>query len=258
MTESYPTNFHNFFKRKMLTATETIEGLKEVTAAQKTAIEASDAAWVRPPQMFIDQWNEAAGTYGTFNEGSGFFELNGLTDITYEEALLIYRISAPMSKRFTPSLMGRFIHGSGYRTIFPIIYGHTLSMEVKRMFEGNKDIEVVRFLDVRTTNCQWMFWGCTSLRRVESFSFEDNESFIGCINLEYVGIYYLSKNLNLKDSPKLTTDCFNYIIRYKNNTTEITITVHPDVFAKLTDESNEEWHAILLAAAEKQINFATV
>ena len=36
-----------------------------------------------------------------------------------------------------------------------------------------------------------------------------------------------------------------------------TITVHPDVYAKLTDETNTEWHALLALAAEKNITFAT-
>lgn len=37
----------------------------------------------------------------------------------------------------------------------------------------------------------------------------------------------------------------------------ITITVHPSVYSKLTDESNTEWHKVLLDAAEKNITFAT-
>lgn len=42
------------------------------------------------------------------------------------------------------------------------------------------------------------------------------------------------------------------------NTSAITITVHPDVYAKLTDESNAEWYAVLTAAAAKNITFATI
>ena len=41
-------------------------------------------------RLFIDQWNTACGKWGTYNEDTGYFELNGLTDITYEEALKIW------------------------------------------------------------------------------------------------------------------------------------------------------------------------
>ena len=35
------------------------------------------------------------------------------------------------------------------------------------------------------------------------------------------------------------------------------VSVHPDVYSKLTDEANTEWYQILLDAAEKNIQFAT-
>ena len=47
--------------------------------------------------LFIDMWNQACtqggNSYGRYNAKTGFFELNGLTDISYEEALLIYKRS---------------------------------------------------------------------------------------------------------------------------------------------------------------------
>lgn len=47
------------------------------------------------PKAFITQWNTLAGLYGDqngasqFNATTGYFELNGLHDITYEEAMVI-------------------------------------------------------------------------------------------------------------------------------------------------------------------------
>lgn len=41
------------------------------------------------------------------------------------------------------------------------------------------------------------------------------------------------------------------------NTSAITVTVHADVYAKIQDESNTDWHALLALAQEKQITFAT-
>ena len=34
-------------------------------------------------RVFVDLWNAACGQHGRYNEETGYFELNGLTDITY-------------------------------------------------------------------------------------------------------------------------------------------------------------------------------
>lgn len=47
-------------------------------------------------QTFIDLWNVACGIYGQYNASTGYFELNGLLDITYEQALAIYDATAHM------------------------------------------------------------------------------------------------------------------------------------------------------------------
>ena len=47
------------------------------------------------------------------------------------------------------------------------------------------------------------------------------------------------------------------MIEHASNTSPITITVHADVYAKLTDESNTDWHALMASAAAKNITFAT-
>lgn len=45
-------------------------------------------------QLFIDLWNRAckvlSQVYGQYNQETGYFELNGLTDITYSEAITIF------------------------------------------------------------------------------------------------------------------------------------------------------------------------
>lgn len=41
------------------------------------------------------------------------------------------------------------------------------------------------------------------------------------------------------------------------NTSAITVTVHADVYAKIQDETQTEWHALITSAQEKQITFAT-
>ena len=58
-------------------------------------------------------------------------------------------------------------------------------------------------------------------------------------------------------APNLTLETVSFAVSQSANTTPITITVHPDVYAKLTDEANAEWHQVLIDAAAKNITFAT-
>ena len=68
----------------------------------------------------------------------------------------------------------------------------------------------------------------------------------------------LSANFKIADSPLLSLDSLSYLVtNAANGTTAITVTVHPDIYAKLTDTSNTEWHAVLTAAVAKNISFAT-
>lgn len=61
------------------------------------------------PISFIDKWNILGSKYAssayshTFNETTGYFELNGLTDISYEEAILIAEESQPLSAAQMPT-----------------------------------------------------------------------------------------------------------------------------------------------------------
>ncbi len=42
---------------------------------------------------FIEKWNTACGDYGSYNTTTKYFELNGLDDITYDQAVEIYTYS---------------------------------------------------------------------------------------------------------------------------------------------------------------------
>lgn len=75
--------------------------------------------------------------------------------------------------------------------------------------------------------------------------------------LEYFRMQLVA-SLDLRTSPLITLDTFEFLIGHAANTSPITITVHPDVYAKITDETNTEWYALLDAAAAKDISFATV
>ena len=79
----------------------------------------------------------------------------------------------------------------------------------------------------------------------------------------------LKMSLNLSKCPLIDLTSWQGLVSRAANTDAITVTVHPDVYAKLNgDMTNEaaaatpadelaQWQALIAQAAEKQITFAT-
>ena len=75
-------------------------------------------------------------------------------------------------------------------------------------------------------------------------------------------------NLNIGKTPKFSLESLSYMITKATNTKDITITVHADVYAKLTGdttnaaaaalstEESAQWQQLVAAAAAKNIIFA--
>ena len=119
-----------------------------------------------------------------------------------------------------------------------------------------------------------MFNGCYALHTVIGVlgdSDSNREILIGnAPKLVKLRINRLARNLDIRYSPLWSLESVSYTIENAgNNTTAITITVHADVYAKLTgDTTNEaaaaltadelsQWQALLTKAAGKHIAFAS-
>ena len=76
-------------------------------------------------------------------------------------------------------------------------------------------------------------------------------------NIEEIRMKNLNDNISFPHSKNLSLASLQYLVENATNTKAITLTVHADVFAKLTDESNTEWHAVAVAALAKNITIAT-
>lgn len=200
--------------------------------------------------LFIDMWNESCGEYGTYNAETGFFELNGLKDITYVEAIAIYN-----QGRISNQNVLLFYGNNKIRTHLPPNINSQIT-HGERVFLG-ADVESVyaRLLAPASACFKW----CSKLKSVFCWGptlTTATEIFLGCSSL--VDVDFASQvliNLSFADSPLLSDKSINNIIKRLQNGR--TITVHPDVYAKLTDETNEEWYALLGLAATKNILFAT-
>ena len=258
ITEAAPTNRHHKWKQRLLEAGETFANFREVTAAEWAQIEAADAAWVEPPQWFVDMWNSACGIYGKYNADTGYFELNGLVDITYKEAVLIY------ANRRKGSLenFGFYAQYKGRTNLMPWLdNGHfNYSRGMEYMFSNCTNMEVARVNTdgshvVTPTSMLRMFINCGKLRKVLGVlnvmaTTQIQQAFEGCAQLQEVQIRGLKIDLSLSDSPLLSLDSLSYLVAQSAASKPITVTVHPEVYAKLKTSLVED-------ATAKQITFAT-
>ena len=262
ITEAAPTNRHHKWKQRLLEAGETFANFREVTAAEWAQIEAADAAWVEPPQWFI----EATAMYGVgYDAATGLFSHNGLTDITYPQMQVIWSEKGPNGPngRFQhANLKGRTnleTHCSGYMTSTGNMFSGSLCEIIKMngaIISESQSIGMMR-----------MFRSCPNLRRIEcsyikidSATMPLTQMFEGCPKLEWVPIRMLvRRDLDFADSPLLSLEMWQYLLQWANTDTtkQATITVHPEVYAKLADASNTEWHPLMAQATAKQITFAT-
>lgn len=111
-------------------------------------------------------------------------------------------------------------------------------------------------------DCRNMFRNNTRLRKISGII-----QLVGSPNvpnmfyddpvLERVRIAGLKQNIDFRHSALLWLETLQYLVENAANTAAITVTVHADVYAKLTDPANTEWYAVNTAAQTKQISFAT-
>lgn len=278
LTENKATCFPTFSKRRFLRPGESIEDFKEVTEAEKAALEKLRDRWTRPPQSFIDQWNAACGVWGKYNEGTGFFELNGLTDITYEEAVAIYQAGPLLGdaidvfgqavfNKIRTNLPATRTMGTDYYARFRKFYTQfSWGMEVVNLCSV-KDVDelgVVYAKGVIGDNASWAVWSDYTFTSPVYIGVIDvrltnarPDNTVGCGACRQLFIASLHTDCNMRSMRALELPSFQFLIARATNTSPITITVHSDVYAKLTDPDNPEWYALLDLAAEKNITFAT-
>lgn len=261
VTQAYPTNFHTFHTRKVLVGDEKPGDFKEVTAAERARIEAEDAKWEKPDHtlVYLAEINGAV-----YNKDTGFFELNGLTDITAPQMKEIVKAGRFHSQKNTHALAFSQIRTNFEPRISMSVqqYERTFfqcsNLEiavVNLMYDGvetfrecKKLRKILKFHGVRengiTAN---VFRGCDLLEEIQNFVFKtmSKDCAIGLQYLPAIGLPTLSALVESKNKPEWQS--------YK-----VTVAVHPDIFAKLTDETNTEWHQVMLDATEKNIQFTTL
>lgn len=203
------------------------------------------------------------------------------TWLTYEEAVDAY------NHRLTPSASpaGAISQCKPLRAVICSL--HTTAgdkLSYRGTFFGLSNLEVARLSTndlqgVWVSNMQDAFHGCLKLKEIIPAIIDSTDywalwaaAFRDCAELESFQLKGLRYNLDLKWSPKLSLATMQYLV--DNASTAITaekpvvVTVHADVFAKLTGDTTNEaaaaltddektaWAAVLTAATSKYISFA--
>lgn len=246
-----------------------IQDINDVISSMNTEIEANTASISAVEgNINTSQGNRAlyVAAGAVYNEQTGFYELNGLTDITEEQMRNIYVKTNPsISLRDKTAC---FVDLNNIRTNIPLViksgYG---SENITAMFSGCTSLEVA-FLDRPKRNfyisqCSYAFRSCRLLKTILGvLKFPTNviniiDTFKNCLALADVYINSINASISFSDSPLLSLESLQYLITNAVNTSAITVTVHADVYAKIQDESQADWHALIEAATAKQITFAT-
>ena len=184
-----------------------------------------------------------------YNKATGFYELNGLTDITEEEMRVIYKYAGTpqakaafaYSKARTNLPMPGMYNGSVYGTMF---YGCP-NLEVACL--GNKQSSPTSYdvplVYTEGNNC---FYLCKKLKKIYGKIYQRNDwslTFGECLALEEVRIAELYSSIQLSWSPNLSKESVQYMItnakpRSGAAVGRITITLHPTAYARLKDDAD--------------------
>lgn len=197
-----------------------------------------------------------------YNEATGFYELNGLTDITEEEMRICYKDSAYLYLAYSWRYIAAY---SKLRTNIPMkSYARwILKTDITQSFEGCGLLEVV---DLYTINlghqldcsaCASAFKNCKKLRIVKGVDLTHCTTpesvlnvFSNCTSLETIEIFNLVVNISFNDSPLLSKESVIHLISKAKPTSTITITLHPTTYAMATADPE------IQAELEKQPNIS--
>lgn len=200
-----------------------------------------------------------------YNEATGYYELNGLTDITEEEMRKIYRYAG------TPQVKASHAY-SQIRTNFPspgfyngsIYDGMFYASKIEVINLGYKQAQPPTILEPFVSlEGQNAFYLCKNLRiiygRIEKYhTMKDWDLTFGeCAKLEEVRIYRLGTSIKFNWSPNLSKESVQYMITNANPPSgaaagSIAITLHPTAYARLKDDAD------IVAALEAKEGIVTL
>lgn len=199
-----------------------------------------------------------------YNEATGFYELNGLTDITEEQMRVIYEktwgwwIGLPNLSGFGDSSARTNIPCPDYKRTY---YQSNVNLSSSFATTGNLDnLEVLNFIPTQypkdfsiKLSMRAMNWMCqnnakplTIMGTFEVGGVPDNNSLNIGGNIKTINIKNLSKNIKFYGSKVLSKESVLYMINNSAATSAITISLNKAVYDVMKDDAD-----IIAALAEK-------
>lgn len=199
-----------------------------------------------------------------YNEATGYYELNGLTDITEEEMRVIYEktwgwwTALPNLTGFGDSSARTNIPCPDYKRIY---YQTNCNLGSSFAITGNVDnLEVLNFMPASYTKesltrllIRAMNWMCqgngkplTIMGTFDVGNVPDNNSLNIGGNIKTINIKNLSKNIKFYNSKVLSKESVLYMINNSAATSAITIGLQQAVYDVMKDDAD-----IIAALAEK-------
>lgn len=215
-------------------------------------------------ELFIDLWRSA--TYGYWHSVSEPEQCGGVNKVgpwvydiqlTYEEAIAILALGYPNMAE--DQLTNRYAQAKT-RTHLPQKNGAASFMGVGRQTFWNSKIEMVVMPNLNAD--YYCFYNCAAksilVHTINTFAQMQTRNLIS-LRLTCSDNTMNAGNYDFRNNALMDRESFTEMIRAINGSDGSSIlTVHPDIYTKLTDEANTQWHQVLIDAAEKNINFATV
>lgn len=262
------------------------EALRKVPQSLTTEEQAQvkENLGISKKELFIDMWRAVyprthEQKWIGYNEETDKFFITptfgghkiGFDDITYEEALKIYcrlgvsaymetpyisgalRINLPPFNYWNPFSIDNPLHNSFYMEYLILGLSDTSYVGGCKSMQRNLALKgILGTIVIQDSNKNFIMSECPMLRYV-AFSFQGNAAI----------------TVTLSGSPLLDISCFLLTLSQTSSTTypSATITVHPDVYAKLTGDTTNaaaaaltqeelaQWMQIVTDAAAKNITF---
>ena len=185
---------------------------------------------------------------------AGHYYLNGLGDITEKQMMDIY--NAPHNALYEQA----YAEMQNVRTLLFCGCSSSVGLNscINALFLNCSDLEVIGnnsgyfYFSSSASTIKNLFKKCKKLRIVAVKPFYvnnatfDSSVFSECSSLEYIRLDRLHFSLSLADCSNITKDSVLYIIQKALPKNAITITLHPDAYARLKDDTE------IVAALEAQ------
>lgn len=217
--------------------------------------------------LAVDTRSNSDTTKLTYHEETGYYSMNGLTDLTLQDVINIYGFT---SKTVYEGNLN-YMYYSNHRTNYPprqdvniyenyifdnvrtgvnqeVLYSpilNTSAVKIKSVSNGfiynSPNLKVVKYFDV-SEQTSW-----------------DNQ-LEACYNLEELYLKGLKASVSIKDSDKLTYESMEYIVNNATNTSSINIKVHPTIYGYLNGTITpathaDDWTALKTTALNRNITF---